>query len=354
MTKRNGLMATGAAGLVLSAGLALGPRFVAEPERPQGTEDHGEEGHRRRPLPSDSDIAALPPDGGPDWNRLVFKKSPPTCSRTRQTPVDWFPRGYEAFATAGAEHKPIFLSIGYSTCHWCHVIEEESFEDPEVAALLNEHFISIKVDREERPDVDQLYMSVTQAMTGSGGWPMTVVMTPDRRPFFAGTYFPKRGRFGRQGMMELLPALAKPRNRETPLDRRDEAPRSRSAPPEAARGYPGRRHASDPAAPAGHALTPSAQADFIRGCAFPGAPIVRDVDAAGGKAVRPELPVLYGNPAVNSLLASVRESIRVLRLHAETGSPRSATTSPRTARRPRPPMRVSSLANRARSPLIVG
>jgi hypothetical protein len=207
MTKRNGLMATGVAGLALSAGLVLGPRLVTESERPQGAEEQQEHGHRRRPLPSESEIAALPPDGGSDWNRLVFEKSPYLLQHAGN-PVDWFPWGEEAFAKAAAEDKPVFLSVGYSTCHWCHVMEEESFEDPEVAELLNEHFVAIKVDREERPDVDQLYMTITQAMTGSGGWPMTVVMTPDRRPFFAGTYFPKRGRFGRQGMMELLPALA--------------------------------------------------------------------------------------------------------------------------------------------------
>jgi len=200
-------MVLGAAGLVFSFGLVLGPRFLTGPRQPQGEETEQEGRHRRRPLPEDSEIAALPPDGGPDWNRLVFEKSPYLLQHAGN-PVDWFPWGDEAFARAAAEDKPVFLSVGYSTCHWCHVMEEESFEDPEVAALLNEHFVAIKVDREERPDVDQLYMSVTRAMTGSGGWPMTVVMTPDRRPFFAGTYFPKRGRFGRRGMMELLPALA--------------------------------------------------------------------------------------------------------------------------------------------------
>jgi len=207
MTKRNGLLATGIAGVALSAGHVLGPRLVTEPEKSQGTEGQQEREHRRKTLPSESEIVDLPLDGGPDWNRLVFEKSPYLLQHAGN-PVDWFPWGEEAFEKAAAEDKPVFLSIGYSTCHWCHVMEEESFEDPEVAALLNEHFVAIKVDREERPDVDQLYMSVTQAMTGSGGWPMTVVMTPDRRPFFTGTYFPKRGRFGRQGMMEVLPALA--------------------------------------------------------------------------------------------------------------------------------------------------
>ena len=121
--------------------------------------------------------------------------------------MDWYPWGEVAFEAARAQDKPIFLSIGYSTCHWCHVMEHESFEDSTVAALMNDAFICVKVDREERPDVDNVYMSVTQAMTGSGGWPMTVIMTPDLVPFFAGTYYPKEGRGGRPGMMELIPRM---------------------------------------------------------------------------------------------------------------------------------------------------
>jgi hypothetical protein len=163
---------------------------------------HGLEG-----LPSPSEIAALPPDGGPQFNRLVFEQSPYLLQHA-DNPVDWHPWGEEAFELARRRDKPVFLSVGYSTCHWCHVMEHESFEDEEVAALLNEHFVSIKVDREERPDVDHIYMQVTQALTGSGGWPMTVLLTPEREPFFAGTYFPKEGRFGRPGMMELLPEIA--------------------------------------------------------------------------------------------------------------------------------------------------
>ncbi len=123
-------------------------------------------------------------------------------------PVNWYPWGDEAFAAAQADDKPIFLSIGYSSCHWCHVMEEESFEDAEVAALLNDAFICIKVDREERPDIDNLYMRFTVAMTGGGGWPMTVIMTPEGDPFFAATYIPKNASFGRTGMMQLLPAIA--------------------------------------------------------------------------------------------------------------------------------------------------
>jgi uncharacterized protein len=123
-------------------------------------------------------------------------------------PVNWYPWGDEAFDLARAEDKPVFLSIGYSSCHWCHVMEEESFQDAEVAALMNDAFICIKVDREERPDIDNLYMRFTVAMTGSGGWPMTVILTPDGDPFFAATYLPRTTSFGRTGMIQLLPVIA--------------------------------------------------------------------------------------------------------------------------------------------------
>ncbi|MDX9786639.1 MAG: thioredoxin domain-containing protein [Desulfobacterales bacterium] len=139
-------------------------------------------------------------------NRLIHATSPYLLQHA-ENPVDWYPWGNEALAKAKSENKPIFLSIGYSTCHWCHVMAHESFEDEAVAELLNRHFVSIKVDREERPDLDAVYMAVTQQMTGSGGWPMTVVLTPDKKPFFAGTYFPKSTRWGKPGMMELLPAI---------------------------------------------------------------------------------------------------------------------------------------------------
>ncbi len=161
----------------------------------------------RKPLPSQEELKKLPPDGGPEYNRLVFEKSPYLLQHAGN-PVDWYPWGEEAFRKARAEDKPIFLSIGYSTCHWCHVMEHESFEDDEVAALMNEHVVSIKVDREERPDIDNIYIQVCQAMTGSGGWPLTVLLTPDKVPFFAGTYFPKTGRFGREGMIDLVPRVA--------------------------------------------------------------------------------------------------------------------------------------------------
>ncbi len=136
-------------------------------------------------------------------NKLIQEKSPYLLQHAHN-PVDWYPWGPEAFARATSEDKPIFLSIGYSCCHWCHVMERESFEDGEVAQLLNAKFIAVKVDREERPDIDSIYMSVCQALTGHGGWPMTIVMTPDAKPFFAGTYFPKRGHAGLPGLMTVL------------------------------------------------------------------------------------------------------------------------------------------------------
>ncbi len=139
-------------------------------------------------------------------NRLAHEKSPYLLQHA-YNPVDWYPWGEEAFEKARAENKAVFLSIGYSTCHWCHVMEQESFEDPEVAGLMNEAFVSIKVDREERPDIDNIYMTVCQMTTGSGGWPLTIIMTPDKKPFFAATYIPKYDRFGRIGMMELIPRI---------------------------------------------------------------------------------------------------------------------------------------------------
>lgn len=167
----------------------------------------GEE-HSRKPLPTAEEIAQLPADGGSEFNRLVHEASPYLRQHARN-PVDWYPWGEEAFALAAKTNRPVFLSIGYSTCHWCHVMEHESFEDEAVAALMNQHFVCVKVDREERPDIDEVYMTVTQQLTGRGGWPMTVVMTPDKKPFFAGTYFPKNGVGKRPGMMELIPQLSK-------------------------------------------------------------------------------------------------------------------------------------------------
>lgn len=142
----------------------------------------------------------------PQSNRLIHEKSPYLLQHAHN-PVDWYPWNDEAFEKAAREGKPIFLSIGYSTCHWCHVMEKESFEDPEVAALMNEVFVSVKVDREERPDLDHVYMAVCQILGGRGGWPLTIIMTPDKRPFFAATYIPREKRYGQTGMLELIPRI---------------------------------------------------------------------------------------------------------------------------------------------------
>jgi uncharacterized protein len=139
---------------------------------------------------------------------LLSGEVSPYLLQHADNPVHWYPWGEEAFDAAREQDKPIFLSIGYSTCHWCHVMAHESFEDVEVAALLNEHFISIKVDREERPDIDHVYMTVCQLMTGSGGWPLTLFLAPDQRPFYAATYIPRKNRYNRPGMMELLPRIS--------------------------------------------------------------------------------------------------------------------------------------------------
>ncbi|MBT8477608.1 MAG: thioredoxin domain-containing protein [Gemmatimonadetes bacterium] len=139
-------------------------------------------------------------------NRLIHEKSPYLLQHANN-PVDWYPWGEEAFEAARELDRPIFLSIGYATCHWCHVMEHESFEDPEVARLMNEAFVNIKVDREERPDVDGIYMAVAQLTTGHGGWPLTILMTPDRVPFLAATYIPRDNRHGRVGMVNLVPRV---------------------------------------------------------------------------------------------------------------------------------------------------
>ncbi len=141
-------------------------------------------------------------------NHLINEKSPYLLQHA-YNPVDWHPWGEEAFIKARDEDKPVFLSIGYSTCHWCHVMEKESFEDDEVAEALNRDFIAIKVDREERPDIDHIYMTACQVLTGRGGWPLSILMTPDKKPFFAGTYFPKHNRMGVQGLMPLLEFMVK-------------------------------------------------------------------------------------------------------------------------------------------------
>ena len=140
-------------------------------------------------------------------NRLQYETSPYLLQHAGN-PVNWYPWGEEAFEKAEQEDKPVFLSIGYSTCHWCHVMAHESFENEEIAQILNEYFVAVKVDREERPDVDSVYMSVCQAITGNGGWPMSIFMTPEQKPFYAGTYFPPSSRYGMMGFRDLLLAIA--------------------------------------------------------------------------------------------------------------------------------------------------
>src|SRR5206468_3507693 len=151
----------------------------------------------------------LRPDGAPLYtNRLVLESSP-YLRQHAHNPVDWYPWGDEAFEAAKRLERPVLLSVGYSTCHWCHVMEEESFEDEEIARAMNESYVAVKVDREERPDVDAVYMSALQTLTGGGGWPMNLWLTPDRKPFFGGTYFPARDgdRGSRSGFLTLLRRL---------------------------------------------------------------------------------------------------------------------------------------------------
>jgi len=140
-------------------------------------------------------------------NRLS-KETSPYLLQHAHNPVDWYSWSNEAFERAMAENKPVLVSIGYAACHWCHVMEKESFENEEVAAIMNNHFINIKVDREERPDVDHIYMDAVQAISGSGGWPLNVFLTPDRKPFYGGTYFPPRRAFNRLAWSETLLAVA--------------------------------------------------------------------------------------------------------------------------------------------------
>ena len=140
-------------------------------------------------------------------NRLIHETSPYLLQHAHN-PVDWYPWGEEALEHAKCEQKPILLSIGYSACHWCHVMERESFENEEIAAVMNELFINIKVDREERPDLDEIYMNAVQVMTRQGGWPMTVFLTPDLKPFYGGTYYPPTDRYGRPGFPKVMEAVA--------------------------------------------------------------------------------------------------------------------------------------------------
>ena len=153
-------------------------------------------------------------------NRLIHETSPYLLQHAHN-PVDWYPWGEEAFEKAKRENKPILLSIGYSACHWCHVMEHESFENEKIAALMNQLFVSVKVDREERPDLDEIYMNAVQMLTGHGGWPMSVFLTPDLKPFYGGTYWPPRGSRGMPGFDQILAAVidAWKNRREQALDK---------------------------------------------------------------------------------------------------------------------------------------
>ena len=187
--------------LLLAGGLLMGSENIALHNANYNLDLQG------RPIPpSMEELNKLPDDGGELWNRLVFEGSPYLLQHAAN-PVNWYPWGVEAFDKAKELDKPIYLSIGYTTCHWCHVMEHESFENTEVAALMNDAFVCVKVDREERPDIDNVYMEVSQMMNNRGGWPMTVIMTPDKQPVFTGTYFPKTSRGRRIGMMELIPKV---------------------------------------------------------------------------------------------------------------------------------------------------
>ena len=163
--------------------------------------------NQRRVLPSAAVIATLPPNGGADYNRLIFETSPYLLEHAGN-PVDWHPWSEAAFDKARREGKLIFLSIGFSSCHWCHVMERESFSNAEVASLLNTYFVSIMVDREERPDIDEVYASAAIASRGGAGWPQSVFMTPDQRPFFTASYIPRQSRPGRIGLLQLLAEMA--------------------------------------------------------------------------------------------------------------------------------------------------
>ena len=169
----------------------------------------------------------------PSGNRLSSETSPYLLQHAGN-PVDWYPWGEEALARARAEDKPIFLSVGYAACHWCHVMERESFEDDDTAAMLNAAFVSIKVDREERPDIDAIYMDAVQAMTGSGGWPMSVFLTPDGKPFYAGTYFPDEPRHGMPSFRQVL-AVSRTRGETRRTDVEEQARRRRPCDEQATR-----------------------------------------------------------------------------------------------------------------------
>src|SRR5258707_13913645 len=167
----------------------------------RGSEEATKAGRGKRMTSNAKDEAGAPM--AKYKNRLIFETSPYLLQHAHN-PVDWYPWGEAAFAKAREEGKPVLLSIGYSACHWCHVMERESFENEAIAQLMNENFVSIKVDREERPDLDQIYMDAVQLLTGRGGWPLTMFLLPDGRPFYGGTYFPPEDRHGLPGFPRLL------------------------------------------------------------------------------------------------------------------------------------------------------
>jgi len=202
MSKKSKLLAMAVLSLGLLAIVAVIGTGQAHSSA-KADETDPKESHGRKPIPPPEVLKKLPPDGGSEYNRLVFEKSPYLLQHAGN-PVDWYPWGEEGFEKARKENKPIFLSVGYSTCHWCHVMERESFENPNIAAVMNKYFVNIKVDREERPDVDKVYMTFVQATTGGGGWPMSVWLTPDLEPFVGGTYFPPEDRWGRVGFKTIL------------------------------------------------------------------------------------------------------------------------------------------------------
>jgi uncharacterized protein YyaL (SSP411 family) len=205
---------------------------------------------------------------GRKQNHLAGQTSPYLLQH-RFNPVDWYPWGPEALAKAKAENKPIFLSVGYAACHWCHVMEREAFENEAIAALLNASFVAIKVDREERPDLDEIYMTAVQSMIGQGGWPLNVFLTPEGKPFYGGTYFPPDDRFGRPGFPAILAGI-----REAWTTRRDDIessasditarlqPRSRETSPAALGSVPSRRRVPPPTL--ARASTPSGEASARR------------------------------------------------------------------------------------------
>ena len=233
-------------------------------------------------------------------NRLAHERSPYLLQHANN-PVDWFPWGDEAFTRAREQDKPIFLSIGYSTCHWCHVMEHESFEDEAVAAVLNQHFVAIKVDREERPDIDRVYMAFVQATTGSGGWPMSVWLTPELKPFYGGTYFPPSSKWGRPGFTQMLEQIAQ-------VWRADRAKVAQSAESLTAQLLATERAAATDMVPGSSALERTVQ-QFV--AAFDG--------RYGGFSDAPKFP----RPS---------ELLFLLREHARSGSPQALEMALRTLR----------------------